>query len=146
MSSDPPPLPPGKGRGEGLNQPRPRIKQARKLRRNATPAERKLWPLLRSRSLVRTKFRRQYPCGPYVLDFADFWAKLAIELDGDTHATDSGLARDARRSAWLASQGWRVLRFSNRDVFADTDGVLQTIAAALGEAPHPGPLPGGEGE
>jgi len=144
MSKDLPPRPPGEGRGEGTRKHYVDVTQARMLRRDATPAERKLWPLLRSRTLG-TKMRRQHPCGPYILDFACIEKKLAVELDGDTHAIGDGPARDARRNAWLNGQGWRVLRFSNREVFANTDGVLHAIAVAL-QCPHPDPLPGGEGE
>ena len=73
-------------------------------------------------------------------------AKLVMEIDGEGHATGGGPARDAVRDAWLAVQGWHVLRFTNRDVLGNLDGVLQTIEAALAaRPPHPGPLPEGEG-
>jgi len=80
------------------------VRRARSLRRSNTPAEAKLWPALRNRGLSGAKARRHVPCGPWILDFAFWTEKLAVEIDG----------------------------------------VLATIAAALG--PHPGPLPKGEGE
>ena len=140
------PLPPGEGRGEGGGKNRTETKHARALRRNATPAEQKLWPALRNQGLEGAKFRRQYPCGPYILDYAAVGATLAIEVDGESHAVGDGPTRDARRDDWLAAQGWRVLRFTNREVLGNLDGVLQTIGTALRGFPHPGPLPEGEGE
>ena len=140
------PLPPGEGRGEGVFESRTEVIRARALRRSATPAERKLWPALRSRILGGAKFRRQVPCGRYILDYAAIAVKLVVEVDGEGHATGDGPARDAVRDAWLAAQSWRVLRFTNREVLGNLDGVLQTIGAALCGFPHPGPLPEGEGE
>ncbi len=140
------PLPPGEGRGEGVLERRTEVIHARHLRHVATPAERVLWPALHSRGLVKAKFRRQVPCGPYILDYAVLAAKLAIEIDGESHFVGAGPARDAVRNAWLAAQGWRVLRFTNLEVLGNLDGVLQTIAATLADRPpHPDPLPKGEG-
>ena len=141
------PLPPGEGRGDGVLGRRTEVIRARNLRRDTTPAERVLWQALRSRTLNGTKFRRQVPCGRYILDYAVLSAKLAIEVDGGSHFVADGPARDAERTAWPAAQGWRVLRFTNPDVLSNVDGVLQTIASTLAERPpHPGPLPEGEGE
>ncbi len=119
--------------------------RARTLRRDATMPERALWQVLRARTLG-AKVRRQVPCGPYVLDFLFWRAGLAIELDGDTHATEAGLKSDVQRDAWLNGRGIRVLRISNRDVASNLEGVLQLIAAELERRPHPNPLPhAGEG-
>ncbi len=103
---------------------------ARALRRNATDVERALWRLLRDRRLNGIKFRRQVPIGPYVADFASIEHQLVIELDGGQHA-DS--ATDPSRDAFLAANGWRVLRFWNNDAMRNRDGVLESIeqAAAL---------------
>ncbi len=140
------PLPPGEGRGEGSGKNRTETRRARALRRSATPAEQKLWPALRSGGLDGAKFRRQFPCGAYILDYAAVAARLAVGVDGESHFTGDGPARDAERDAWLESQGWRVLRFTNPEVLGNLDGVLETIRAALRGFPHPGPLPEGEGE
>ena len=110
---------------------------AKKLRRNTTEAERKLWAHLRSRQLIGVKFRRQHPIGPYVVDFVAFGPKLIIELDGGHHALQ--LAEDGKRSDWLASNGFTVVRFWNHEVLQQTDAVLQTITERL--APHPSPPP-----
>jgi very-short-patch-repair endonuclease len=101
---------------------------ARKLRRTLTDAERAMWFLLRDRRLAGVKFRRQFPIGPYVADFASIQQRLIIELDGGQHADSE---RDARRSAFLAADGWRVLRFWNNDALSNTDGVLEAIQHAL---------------
>jgi very-short-patch-repair endonuclease len=125
---------------------------ARRLRRDATDAERRLWYRLRSRQIDGAKFVRREPIGSYVVDFVFRELRLIIEVDGGQHATDR---RDAVRDRWLAEQGYRVLRFWNNDVLANTEGVLESIAAALSEAtsfptrggtPHPDPLPAERGE
>ncbi|MEW5966285.1 MAG: aminotransferase class III-fold pyridoxal phosphate-dependent enzyme [Pseudomonadota bacterium] len=119
------------------------IEFARKLRHEQTDAESVLWYLLRDRRLAGYKFRRQHPMPPYTLDFYCHEASLAIELDGGQHAES---VRDARRDAWLAQQGLRVVRFWNNQVLQETEAVLSAIWAALpaGERPHPqtlGPHP-----
>jgi very-short-patch-repair endonuclease len=130
-----------------------RIAGARRLRIDATDAERRLWYRLRSRQVGGAKFIRQERIGPYVVDFVCREQRLVIEVDGGQHATDP---RDAVRDTWLSERGYRVLRFWNNDVFANTEGVLEAIAAALldpsdcqtrGGAPSPRPSPpeGGEG-
>jgi very-short-patch-repair endonuclease len=97
---------------------------ARKLRRDMTDAERKLWFLLRDRRLAGFKFRRQVPVGPYVADFACFANRLVVEADGGQHA-DS--AHDAERDAWLSAQGFRILRFWNSEILANAEGVVLRI-------------------
>ena len=140
------PLPLGEGRGEGVLGHRTEVIHARSLRRSATPAERMLWPALRSRTLSGAKFRRQVPCDAYILDYAVLSSKLAVEIDGESHFVGDGPARDAQREAWLATQGWRLFRFTNLEVLGNLDGVLQTIELALADRPpHPNPLPEGEG-
>jgi very-short-patch-repair endonuclease len=100
---------------------------ARVLRRDATDVERLMWLLLRDRRLQNIKFRRQVPIGPFVADFASIAHRLVVELDGGQHA-DS--AYDTRRDAFLAAEGWRVLRFWNNDVMQNRDGVLLVIVEA----------------
>ena len=102
---------------------------ARHLRKNLTDAERRLWLRLRQRQLHGFRFRRQVPLGPYVVDFACLAEKLVIEVAGGQHGNRIG--RDETRTAWLAASGFRVLRFWNNDVLANTEGVLQTILDAL---------------
>jgi len=103
---------------------------ARRLRRRSTDAERLLWRHLRSRRLADFKFRRQEPVGAYVPDFVCYDIRLIIELDGGQHADQR--ARDERRDAWLADQGFRILRFPDNYVLTNLEGALETIWRALG--------------
>ena len=104
--------------------------RARRLRREMTDVEKKLWWRLRGAQLG-VSFRRQHPIGPYVLDFYCAPAGLAVEVDGHQHGTDSAIAADVRRSAFLATKGIRVVRFGNHEVIENLDGVLETIWRAL---------------
>lgn len=109
-----------------------KLDQRRQLRRNSTEAEALLWTLLRGRRFGSVKFRRQHPCGPFILDFFCMRKKLAIELDGGQHFEEAGQAYDARRDAYLAEQGIRVLRFGSNLIFTQRESVLMAIAAAVG--------------
>ena len=105
-----------------------RTEHARRLRREPTDAEKKLWYRIRARGLGGHKFVRQEPIGPYVVDFVCREQRLVIEVDGGQHATD---ARDVVRDRWLAEHRYCVLRFWNHDVLRNMDGVLESIALAL---------------
>jgi very-short-patch-repair endonuclease len=120
---------------------RPDIERARGLRNRMTDAELRLWLRLRCEQLDGFRFRRQFPIGPYIVDFVCFKARLIVEVDGGQHATNE--AQDARRTEWLASQGFRVLRFWNTGVLGETDAVVQQVANAI-RNPLPDP-PKGEG-
>jgi len=108
------------------------LARRRELRRHSTDAESTLGFHLRDRRLAGFKFRRQYPCGPFILDFFCAEARLAIELDGGQHYENAGLAYDARRSRFLADRGVTVIRFANDLMFREREGVLAAIARALG--------------
>nr|WP_245708309.1 endonuclease domain-containing protein [Sphingomonas palmae] len=97
--------------------------------------ERELWTALRAHRFNGVKFSRQVPVGPFILEFAARARKLAIEVDGDTHAGNE--ARDERRTAWLAEQGYHVIRFNNADVMHHLEGVLLVIEEAYRAAPLP---------
>ena len=88
---------------------------ARRLRRNMTPAERLLWWKLKEKQ-QGWKFLRQTPVRPFVVDFACLEVLLAIEVDGASHSTKDELDYDASRTLYLESQGWRVVRFWNREI------------------------------
>ena len=104
---------------------------ARRLRDDATSAERRLWSRIRLKQLNGHRFRRQHPLGKYIADFVCLEQRLVVELDGGQHAEGAVEAHDTVRTAWLQSQGYRVIRFWNRDVLANIDGVLEAIDAAL---------------
>ena len=108
---------------------KPRTIRARTLRRDQTDAERKLWSTLRNRQLDGFKFRRQVAIDRYFADFACVEAKLVIELDGGQHA-DQALYDQARTQV-IEACGWRVIRFWNRDVLLESEGVCDTVLAAL---------------
>ena len=106
---------------------RPTRDFARRLRRNSTDAERRLWHHLRGRRLQGLRFRRQHPIGPYFADFACLELGLVIELDGGQHNDERQRHRDAVRSDVLASHGFQVIRFWDNDVLRDTQAVLSEI-------------------
>jgi very-short-patch-repair endonuclease len=113
---------------------------ARRMRTEATDAERVLWRHLRAHRLAGRKFKRQQSIGPYIVDFVCFGSRLIVEVDGGQHLQSD---RDARRDAWLRQQGFRVLRFWNSDVLHRTESVLEEIASRLAPlSPSPSPARG----
>jgi very-short-patch-repair endonuclease len=114
---------------------------ARKLRLMPTDAGIRLWSCLRRKQLEGFRFRRQHPLGPYVVDFFCAETKLIVEVDGGQHADDG-----EARTRWLEARCYRVIRFWNNDVLANTEGVLRMILGALRAAPPTQPPPqGGRG-
>jgi very-short-patch-repair endonuclease len=109
------------------------LTKAKRLRRDMTEAERKLWSTLRNSQLDGAKFRRQQPIGPFIADFVCQQARLIIEADGSQHSESAG---DVRRTTFLESKGYRVLRFWNNDILKTLEGVAESILAALA-TPHP---------
>ena len=106
-------------------------RRARELRRPLTPTEQILWQRLRDRQAGGLKFRRQHPIGWYIADFYCAEAKLVIEIDGEIHA--SQVEYDQARTAWLESQGYRVVRYSNQQVRQDLDEVIADILMQCGK-------------
>ena len=102
-------------------------KYRRNLRRNLTPAEARLWTLLKSSQLDGRKFRRQHSVGRYILDFYCPSEKLAVELDGEGHFTLPAVSYDANRRRYLERCGIRVIRFENESVFRSEEWVLDQI-------------------
>ena len=99
--------------------------RARRLRKTPTDAERALWSILRKGQVPGHRFRRQAPIGPYVVDFVCFENKLVIEVDGGQHAEQADY--DAARTAWLESQGFRVMRFWNNQVLEEMEAVREVL-------------------
>ncbi|TAJ41553.1 MAG: endonuclease domain-containing protein [Reyranella sp.] len=118
-------------------------KRARELRRDGSRAERICWELLRDRRMGGVKCRRQHAIGPYFADYASVSRKLVIEIDGDHHAFQ--VEADARRTAAMEREGWRVLRFWANHVVQNRDGVWAEIEQVISNPPHPTSPPRGRG-
>jgi very-short-patch-repair endonuclease len=125
----------------------PRTARARSLRRSMTAEERLVWAQLKLLD-IDGHFRRQVPIGPWFADFAHLGARVVVELDGGHHGRGTQAAHDARRDAWFAANGFRVLRFWNSDVHDNLEGVIDTILHALAGFAvveiHPPMTPSGE--
>lgn len=104
-----------------------RTRQARKLLRNRTPAEQKLWNRLRARQLSGEKFVFQVPIGRHFADFACRSARLVVEVDGGHHGGEAETAR----TRVIEAHGYRVIRCWNHEVLDDLDAVLDAIRDAL---------------
>jgi very-short-patch-repair endonuclease len=147
---DPPPLrrpgcesvpPPSAGEGQprsGRERGRKQVLRdhAKHMRSEQTPAEHRLWQILRAKRLAGYKFKRQLPIDHYIVDFACPLRRLIVEADGGQHASND---RDLKRDAYLQAQGFRVMRFWNSDIFNNEEGVLTSILDAL-QAPLPARL------
>ena len=107
--------------------------ERRTLRNNLTPAEAKLWSILKNGQLANRKFRRQHSIGEFILDFYCPQEKLAVELDGASHFTASGNSHDAGRTDYLNAVGIRVIRFENKLIWSALDSMLQTIESSFSE-------------
>jgi very-short-patch-repair endonuclease len=118
---------------------------ARGLRRAPTRAEAVFWQAVRGRRFANLKFKRQMAIGPFVADFCCFEHRLIVELDGEPHATEEARSRDARRDAFLRSEGYRVLRFANERVLGNLEFVLREISDRLGLAGLPSSDPASPG-
>lgn len=117
------------------------IPRAREMRSSMTEPEKRVWyGCLRQ---FPHRFRRQRPFGPYIVDFYCASLKLVVEIDGDSHATADGMVYDAERTAFLEGLGLRVVRFDNRDVMENLEGVylrLQEMLESLKHDPPQSPL------
>ncbi len=99
----------------------------KKLRNNATETEQILWQKLRKRGVADCKFIRQYSVGKYVLDFYCPEYRLGIEVDGAQHDEEKNRIYDEKRTAFIAEQGIKIIRFWNSDVFNRLDAVCDEI-------------------
>ena len=102
------------------------------LRSNLTPAEARMWSILKNSKLDGRKFRRQHSVGHYILDFYCGSEKLAIELDGARHFSGTGMEYDRERRLFLEHFGINVLRFENKMVFDEEEWVLDVIRSQFG--------------
>ena len=107
--------------------------RAKRMRREMTGAEKKLWGVLRNRKLGGFKFYRQVPVGPYIVDFINHEWDVVVEVDGATHGDVDEIAHDERRTAFLQSKGLQVHRAGNLDVYENLIGVCDGILMVLQE-------------
>jgi len=108
----------------GPNIKRKNVSLARNLRSNSTDAERLLWKHIRGRAINGLKFRRQYPVGNYIADFVCLEKRVVVELDGGQHNENK---QDVVRDAWLAENGYKVVRIWNNDVLGNIEGAVDSI-------------------
>jgi very-short-patch-repair endonuclease len=103
---------------------------------------------LRNRQLAGVKFRRQFSVGRYILDFYSPEYRLGIEADGGQHYEDKGRRRDEIRAKELSGLGVQILRFSDREILTNIEGIYEIIQGSIEEkknsSPHLNPLPKGE--
>jgi very-short-patch-repair endonuclease len=109
------------------------IRRARTLRRDAPSAERLVWRDVRNRQLGGWKFTRQEPVGPFIADFVCREKMLVVEIDGATHSTDEELLSDERRTAFLQQREYRLIRFTNEEIYENVDGALEEILRVAGD-------------
>lgn len=103
-------------------------------RKNPTPAEKIVWLMVR-KGQMGVQFRRQHAIAEYIADFVCLEKKLVIEIDGDSHTDREEY--DSYRTEVFEAMGFRVIRFTNEEVFQNSDNVERCIKAALNE-PDPG--------
>jgi very-short-patch-repair endonuclease len=134
----------GEGVSNAMNMSNPKrhriyppiLAAARELRQPQTPAEQKLWARVRDRQLGGFKIRRQHIIDRFIIDFYCADRKLCIEVDGDSHTEPDQIEYDQARTKWLNEEGYRVVRFTNREVFNQIEAVLESI---LNECNQPSP-------
>jgi len=108
---------------------------AKHLRRQGTVAENLLRNHLRAKQINGLRFRRQEPVGQYIVDFLCYEVRMVIEVDGGQHAERKEF--DKERDDWLASRGFRVLRFWDNEVLTNIEGVLEKIRDEITPSPRP---------
>jgi very-short-patch-repair endonuclease len=117
------------------------VQRARHLRSVATGSERRLWLILRLFKHQGIHFRRQAPIGDYVVDFVCHRAKVIVELDGSQHGEPRNVRHDAKRTAFLESRGYRVLRVANTDLSSNRESIAEFILAEASARLRPPPDP-----
>ena len=110
-----------------------------------------LWQHLRDRQIVGKKFRRQVGIGPFIVDFYCPEMRIVIEIDGDSHFIDNTQEKDRTRDLFLSSRGFRVLRFTNTEIYDNLEYIVEKIAALIentsrNSSPDPSSQGGGESD
>ncbi len=103
----------------------------RRLRYRSTKPELLIWQKIRNRQLNNSKFRRQHSIGPFVVDFYCPEKSLVLEIDGDSHATKRGREIDVERTAYIESQGYKIIRYHNKDVLENLEGIFDDLLNKL---------------
>jgi len=101
---------------------------AKSMRQDPTGGEKLMWHLLRGRRFMNLKFRRQHQIGTYIVDFYCNELKLAVEVDGPTHYTEEGKAKDRIRDEYLKSQGVTVFHCDHDRLLVNTEKVLEELS------------------
>jgi len=118
---------------------------SRENRKWATEAESALWEVLREKNLG-VKFRRQHVIGDFIVDFVCLEKQLVVEVDGGYHLSEDQKKADALRTQILNELGFREIRFTNEEILADTDRVVDCVKAELTKEslPYGGRLEGAD--
>ena len=117
------------------------VDSCRNLRKKQTEAEKKLWAILRNRQLAGIKFRRQFFIGRYILDFYCPEYMVGVEADGGQHYEDKGREGDEIRTKELKELGVEIIRFSDREILTNIDGVYEVIGRVLEKRKEINPSP-----
>ena len=120
-------------RKHGIYNVASKKERRKELRNSRTVAEAVLWKYLKGRQLDGMKFRRQSSVGPYIVDFFCPEKRVVLELDGARHFGPAAGDYDDRRTRYLDERGIQVIRFENRRLYKDLEGVLEEIRKALSE-------------
>jgi very-short-patch-repair endonuclease len=120
-------------RRSGIYNTRSNKNFRKQLRNSLTAAEAVLWQNLRGRQLLGKKFRRQVSIGRYIVDFYCPEAGLVIELDGERHFSITIDEYEAQRTKYLEEDGLRIIRFENKELYDNLEGVLEMIKEALND-------------
>ncbi len=103
------------------------LETRKSLRKNLTPAEAAFWLALKSKGFQHLKFRRQHSILNYIVDFYCASEKLIIEFDGEVHNELSQANYDYERDKKLEALGYKVLRFENKLIWNNLEGIFDEI-------------------
>ncbi len=115
------------------------FENAKKLRAEMTPSERKLWEKI-IKSQLGVRFKPQHPVSNFVVDFYCHKAKLVIEVDGAIHFNENAASQDLEREKEIEGFGLKVVRFTNEQIHKDMQGVLKFLKESLNERLTKSPL------
>lgn len=107
------------------------ISLRRQLRKNSTAAEIVFWSKVARRQFQNLKFRKQHGIGNFIVDFYCSEKKLIVEIDGDTHATKEAVEYDQKRTRYLSSLGYTVIRYTNDDIIKNIQGVFEDLQSRV---------------